>query len=52
MSRRHGQELTNRQREINATDREIDQLAYESAILANARTLTLPGEDDAPELSV
>src|SRR3989338_2741694 len=39
------------QRQIEATDRQIDQLVYESAILANTRTLTLPCEGDAHELS-
>jgi len=45
------EQKTRLQCEIKSTDRQIDQLVYESAILANTRTLTLPGESDAHELS-
>jgi len=40
---------TRLQREIEASERRIAKPAYESAIHANARTLTLPGESDAHE---
>src|SRR3989304_9716145 len=40
---------TRLQAEIEARERRIANPAYESAIHANARTLTLPGESDAHE---